>query len=84
MAVSSARWLVWRVPGRISDMFLLEGERGVSGGRMGWTGMGGKGMGEPLVAGTKEYSDSCESSCFAVAEGAAVGVDADGFGLRES
>ena len=26
MAVSSARWLVWRVPGRISEMFLLRGE----------------------------------------------------------
>ena len=45
---------------------------------------GGNGKDEPLVAGTKVYSDSCEGPCFAVAEGAAVGVDADGFGLGDS
>ena len=56
MAVSSARWLVWRVPGRISDMFLLEGERGVSGVRMGEFGMGGKGGRTNLLSPGPKYT----------------------------
>ena len=56
----------------------LEGKKGRGGG-------GGLEWGdEPFVAGTKVYAYSCVGACFAVAEGAAVGVDADGFGLRDS
>ena len=41
-------------------------------------------MDVPPVAGTKVDAYSCEGACSAVAEGAAVGVDADGFGLGEA
>ena len=82
MAASSARWLVWRRPGRGEDVFLLGWGELVGGWMDGWERNWG-GM-KPFVAGTEVYAYACEGDCFAITEGAAVGVDADGFGLREA
>ena len=73
IAVSSARWFVWRGPGRGSEMFLLGVlvSRGDDGGGA-WVSEGGFRV--PGVFVTKPDANASDCGGFSVAEGTAIGV----------